>query len=57
MDNTWYEIASLNYRANNPGACSFDNKYVFKFGGKSDDTFLNNTIEKYTPYLNTWEVI
>ncbi|KRX03576.1 hypothetical protein PPERSA_04128 [Pseudocohnilembus persalinus] len=56
-ENKWVEIAELNQRANNPTVCSFNNKYIFKFGGKFDDNKLNQFVEKYDPKINKWQII
>lgn len=54
---TWEEIANLNYEANNACVCSFQNRFLFKFGGKLADKELNNYIERYCPIENVWGII
>lgn len=49
--NTWDEIAKLNYKVNNCCVCSYNNQYLYKFGGKSGDRELNAFIERYNPRL------
>ena len=57
FSNEWKEIAPLNAPANNPCACSFRGKFIFKFGGKSDDNILTNNIEMYNPLIDKWSII
>lgn len=47
----------MNYNANNPYACSFNDKWVFKFGGKINEHFLNKVIERYNPFSDNWSVV
>ena len=47
----------MNYKANNPSATNFNNRYIFKFGGKIDDYMLNKFVEKYIIDKNMWQVI
>lgn len=55
--NKWEEIANLNFEANNACVCSFQNRFLFKFGGKLAEKELNNYIEKYCPTENIWGII
>lgn len=55
--NFWQEIAPLNYEANNACVCSFQHRFVYKFGGKLEEKELNNYIERYCPIDNIWSII
>jgi len=37
--------------------CSFDNKFIFKFGGILSPEMLNNHIERYDPHRDVWEIV
>jgi len=56
-NDTWEEIASLNVGSNNPCACTFNDRYIYKFGGKIDDTRLCNYIERYSPAIDKWTIV
>jgi hypothetical protein len=49
QNNEWINIARLNLRANNACLCSFRDRFIYKFGGKSAENMLNKTIERYDP--------
>jgi len=53
----WENIAGLNVAANNPCACSFNDRMIYKFGGKADESKLNNYIEMYNPDVNKWFIV
>lgn len=55
--NTWRRIAPLNIKANNPSICTFNDKYLFKFGGKKEERKMNEVIEKYDFDLNEWTIV
>ena len=55
--NQWEMVAPLNYKCVAASLCSFNNKFLFKFGGLIDGGLLNNQIEKYDELLNKWTVI
>ena len=57
LTNNWEEIADLNYEANNACVCSFQNRLLYKFGGKQGEKELNNYIERYCPTENIWEIV
>ena len=50
-------IASLNYPACAPAVATFNDKYLFKFGGVLSLDQMNNHIERYDPLNNKWKVI
>ena len=52
-----YGIASLNIPCAVPGVCSFNDRFLFKFGGLTEGLVLNNTIERYDIGMNIWELI
>ncbi len=56
-EDKWITISSLNKKANNACVCAYKNKFLFKFGGKTDDNILNQLIEKYVPEIDIWQVI
>eukprot|EP01017_Pseudomicrothorax_dubius_P030618 TRINITY_DN3837_c0_g1_i5.p1 TRINITY_DN3837_c0_g1~~TRINITY_DN3837_c0_g1_i5.p1 ORF type:complete len:673 (+),score=73.67 TRINITY_DN3837_c0_g1_i5:2-2020(+) len=56
-NNRWLSIAPLNFRANNCCACTFNNKYIYKFGGKIHEKHLNSCVERYDPTVNKWTTI
>jgi len=53
----WVDIANLNLPSCNHCVCNFNDSFLYKFGGKIDDNFLNKTIEKYNPTINIWVII
>ena len=57
INEQWEEIADLNYEANNACVCSFQNRLLYKFGGKQGEKELNNYIERYCPTENIWEIV
>jgi hypothetical protein len=53
----WEIIAPLNYAATSLSLCTFDNKYLFKFGGIGegyDNNLLSPYIERYDLQNDTW---
>ena len=50
-------IANLNISSGVPGVCSFNDRYIFKFGGITEGLILNNNIERYDITYNCWEII
>lgn len=57
FNDKWTEIANLNLPACNFGACTVNNTFIYKFGGKIDDNFLAKTIEKFNPKVNKWFIL
>jgi hypothetical protein len=47
----------MNKKTNNPCATTFNDKYIFKFGGKIDDYLLNKFVERYDVVMNSWSII
>ena len=54
--NKWVSIAELNYDVLAPCMASFNNKYIFKFGGYNQGSYLEPLVEKYDPAKNTWMI-
>ncbi len=48
-DYSWSEIASLNHKCHNACVTAFDDKFLFKFGGKLGEDKINKYVEKYNP--------
>lgn len=62
ISNEWTEIAHLNEDRVSPGACSFQDKFVYVFGGYQLDLIEGkknylNSIEKYNIELNFWTLL
>ncbi len=51
------EIAPLNNGATSCCVCTFNDKFIFKFGGIGNSKQLNNFIEKYDVSLNSWGIV
>ena len=59
IQNQWTEIAPMNHSRSCAGACAFQDKFVYVFGGYQYDSKSNNftmlkSIEKYNIELNFW---
>ena len=53
----WKQIANLNYNSVACSVTSFNQKYLFKFGGLIDGLLINNYIERYDVIHDNWLVI
>ncbi|EAR95289.2 kelch motif protein (macronuclear) [Tetrahymena thermophila SB210] len=56
----WEMISNLNYAATSLSLCSFNGRYLFKFGGIGegyDNHLLSPYIERYDQLTDSWEVI
>jgi hypothetical protein len=53
----WICLPDLNVPAMNPSVCVFNEKFIFKFGGKQSEEKLTNTIEKLDLDGGDWELI
>ena len=51
------EIAPLHNMASSLCCCSFQDKYIFKFGGNHENKMLSPYIERYDIASNSWTVI
>jgi len=45
------------YPANSPACCSFNDRYIYKFGGNDDNGHVILVIERYDCLNNKWELI
>ena len=54
MTDTWERIADLNHNAVASCCKSFNDKYIYKFGGILSPEQLNRFIEMYDPEKNRW---
>ena len=50
-------IASMKQPSAVSCAASWNDKWIFKFGGIGNEDLLSNVIEKYDIFTNTWETI
>lgn len=53
----WKQISSLNYNSVACSVTTFNQKYLFKFGGLIDGLLINNYIERYDVAHDIWIVI
>ena len=53
----WEKIAKLNFAAFAPCLVSYNNRFLFKFGGIMSLNTMNNHIERYDSIGNKWEDI
>ncbi|KRX01533.1 hypothetical protein PPERSA_01436 [Pseudocohnilembus persalinus] len=51
------QVASLNQGVVSAAATGFNGKYLFKFGGMTEQRQMSAVIEKYDPQFDTWSVI
>lgn len=54
---TWSPIAPLNYATAACSTCSFNGKYIFKFGGQDPSGSLIIFIEKFDISKNKWTIV
>jgi len=54
--NRWVSIADLNYDVLAPCMTSFNDRYIFKFGGYNEGSYLEPLVEKYDPAKNIWMI-
>lgn len=50
-------IAPLNNPTGVCGVCTFNDRFLFKFGGLTEGLIINNTVERYDVGMNIWEII
>jgi len=58
----WERVGSMNHPAASISLCSFNGRYLYKFGGigegvETDGGVLSSYIEKYDMQEDVWEVI
>jgi len=58
----WERVGSMNHPAASLALCSFNDRYLYKFGGigeglEADGGVLNSYIEKYDMQEDVWEII
>ncbi|CAD8151879.1 unnamed protein product [Paramecium pentaurelia] len=52
------ELCSPCYKpANQPGCCTFNDRYIYKFGGNDENGQILFIIERYDTFTNKWEHI
>ena len=56
-DNTCTLLASLNHTASSLCITSFNNKFIFKFGGIGESRQLSPYIERYDIEKNQWKIV
>jgi len=56
VSNRWVSIADLNYDVLAPCMTSFNDRYIFKFGGYNQGNYLEPLVEKYDPARNVWMI-
>jgi hypothetical protein len=55
LDN-WTEIASFSSEASDFSVCSFNDKYIYKFGGWNSISYIN-VIERYDIEFDHWSIV
>lgn len=56
-ENKWTLISDMPAPCINASVCTFRNRWIYKFGGKRDSKILNERIDRYDSFNNTWENI
>ncbi|CAD8143838.1 unnamed protein product [Paramecium octaurelia] len=51
------QCAPCNKPANQPACCTFNDRYIYKFGGNDDNGQILLIIERYDTFTNKWEYI
>mmetsp|Transcript_20066 Transcript_20066/g.2706 ORF Transcript_20066/g.2706 Transcript_20066/m.2706 type:complete len:105 (+) Transcript_20066:151-465(+) len=54
--NKWVSLRRSNFRASGCTLASFHDRYIFKFGGKSDIFNLSGKIEYYDSKTDEWHI-
>ena len=57
MKNRWTMIAPMNVGRAGAGLCSFDNKYIYAFGGRNGKRTVLNAIECYSIEKDIWKKV
>lgn len=57
LTDQWTEIAPLNLPICNHCACSFENKYIFCFGGRYQPNRISNNIFRYNIEKDIWQCL
>jgi len=50
-------IGSMHHESYAHSVCTFNNRYIMRFGGLDSNRQLNNSIEKYDTEFDNWEQI
>lgn len=50
-------LTGMNNSASSICCCSFNNKFIFKFGGIGENRLLSNIIERFDIQMNKWFVV
>ena len=53
----WSEIAPMNVKRINAGACSIGDTHIYVFGGRSDGSEFYDSIERYNVDLGLWNML
>ena len=53
----WIDIASMPTPCFNSAACDFNDRYIYKFGGKQNHRELLRSIHRYDSMYDKWEEI
>lgn len=53
----WETISALNQASASFSCTSYNNRFIFKIGGKREDKTLLRTIEKYDVMQNKWYTV
>lgn len=53
----WTKLSSLNQKTTQNSLCNFSDRFIFKFGGETNQSTLSQIIERYDIALNKWSLI
>lgn len=53
----WEQVASLNNRRINCGACTIGSNHIFVFGGRNESDTFYDTVERLNIELNLWNLL
>ena len=53
----WDQVANLNSRRINCGACAIGKNHIFVFGGRSESDVFYETVERFNIELNLWNLL
>eukprot|EP00347_Sterkiella_histriomuscorum_P006037 403354304 len=53
----WEQVASLNHRRINSGACTVGNNHIFVFGGRNETDVFYDSVERLNIELNLWNLL
>lgn len=53
----WRILQDLNEPVSNCSVCSFNDRFLIKFGGLTDFKFVSRNIERFHLYTNFWEIL